>query len=317
MTQYTPKSLEGWFKGIASIRISRKKNNDSHYVNDAGYWEGGRCNWGGAHNLKEDCEKLSKFFDGIAELRNTRQELVKFINQKEFEQNKKALLTKTDNAIKGLNMKTSNTTSIGGVCCIWSDFKSHFDTQITNFRNEVERLKADIERVPYNEAKELQKLLSEERKLVKEIEENERKARNEPDENKRKQFIFLANEAKNKWKKLLERKSQLKTARLGDNFNPDQHINDFFQKLEEKLNRPLPTGNRSYQPTNPNGGSSNSTTFNYDPEINFPEAEFIPANDNQEPQSFLEKHWKEILIIGIYLLGTYYIVKQPENHGKE
>jgi hypothetical protein len=95
---------------------------------------GGRCNWGSAHNLAEDCEKLSKFFDGIAELRNSRQELVKFNNQKEFEKNKKALLAKTDEAIKGLNMKTSNSTSIGGVCCIWGDFADRLKTILENFR---------------------------------------------------------------------------------------------------------------------------------------------------------------------------------------
>ena len=25
---------------------------------DASYWDGGRCNWGGSHNLQEDCENF-------------------------------------------------------------------------------------------------------------------------------------------------------------------------------------------------------------------------------------------------------------------
>jgi hypothetical protein len=69
---------------------------------------------------------------------------------------------------------------------------------INDFRQDLELLKKNIENIPYNEAKELQKLLIEERNLKNEIEENERRARNETDENKKRQFIFLADEAKEK-----------------------------------------------------------------------------------------------------------------------
>ena len=183
MTQHTPKYLESWFKRIAIGRISSKKAGNSAYANDAGYWDGGRCNWGAAHNLVEDCERLAEFFGGITELRDCRKELVNFSNQEEFEKNKQGLLTKTTEAINGLNVKTGNNTSIGGVCIIWSDFAKNFDSILNDFRRDLELLRTDIERVAYNEAKELQKLLSDERKLQKEIEENERKARNEPDDN--------------------------------------------------------------------------------------------------------------------------------------
>ncbi|CAG8528527.1 2416_t:CDS:2 [Ambispora gerdemannii] len=241
---------------------------------------------GGAHNLVEDCESLAQFFTGIAELKNARQELTKFTNQQEFEKNKQVLLTKANEAISGLQMRTSNNSSIGGVCIIWADFAKNFNSILNDFRRDLEMLKSDIEKVPYHEAKELQKLLIEEKSLKNEIEENERKARNEPDENKRKQFIFLVDQAKNQLKKCLERRKQLKTGRLGDDFDPDKHINDFLQKLEDKLSgknkpqRPTRTPNRT--PTSPNDP--------FEPDnVNLPDSDFIPSV-NHEPQSFFTKH---------------------------
>src|SRR5439155_3615972 len=249
--------------------------------------------YGGAHNLKEDCQKLSELFSGITEFRNCRKELVNFNNQEEFEKSKQKLLTKVNEAINGLQMITSNNSSVGGVCIILADFEHFVSPVVDNVRKEIEMLKSDIERVSYNEAKELQKLNSDERKLQKEIEENERKARNEPDNNKRKQFIFLAGQAKDKWKKLLERKKQLKSARLGDNFNPDQHIDDFLKAVESKLSgrnkppRPTRTSNPNQPPTSfdnygdsNSGSSSTSYSGNYSPN----------SNNNNEQKPFIEKY---------------------------
>jgi len=315
MTQYTPKSLETWFRKLAIGRISSKKAGKSEYANDAGYWEGGRCNWGAAHNLVEDCERLAEFFGGITELRNCRRELTTFNNQEEFEKNKQALLGKVHEAINGLQMRTSNNSSIGGVCIIWESFADSLNSEIENFRKDLELLRTDIERVSYNEMKELQKLLSDERKLQKEIEENERKARNEPDDNKKNQFIFLADQAKDKWKKLLERKKQLKTARLGDDFNPDNHINNFLQAVENKLsgkNRP-PRTTKTANPNQPPTGSGDSAgSSNTNPSTSYSGNYSSPNGNNQEPKPFTEKYWKELLFGSAFLLSAYYILNQEE-----
>lgn len=314
MTKYTPKYIETSFKNAASIRINQKNRGESKYANDAGYWDGGRCNWGANHNLAEDCQTLASFFTGIAELRDARKELINFNNQQEFEKNKQNLLTKTNEALNGLNMKTSSSTSIGGVCIIWADFEKHFSSILNDFCKEVERLKSDIERVPYNEAKELQKLLSDERKLKNEIEENERRARNEPDEAKRKQFIFLANEAKSKWKKLLERKSQLKSSRLGDDFNPDQHIDNFLKELEKKLAPKNKLPRTPHNPTNPNQPPTPTNPDNRN-DTNFPPHNShtnpnSPSNSKEKP--FFERYFREILLIGGFLALFYYISNQKE-----
>jgi len=88
MPQYNAQSIEQLFRSHASLRISKKRRDDSLFKNDAGYWDGGRCDWGGAHNLEEDCERLASFFTEIKELKNARNKLIKFDNQQEFERNK-------------------------------------------------------------------------------------------------------------------------------------------------------------------------------------------------------------------------------------
>jgi hypothetical protein len=92
----------------------------------------------------------------------------------------------------------------------------------------------------------------------------------------------LAGQAKDKWKKLLERKKQLKTSRLGDDFNPDSHIDGFLKAVENKLSgrnrpqRPTRTANPQQQSTGfdnygDSSGSNPSTSYgssgNYSPII--------------------------------------------------
>ena len=301
---YTATELENWFKRIAFSRIVQKKSGNNRYAGDAGYWDGGRCNYGAAHNLQEDCQRLAKFFTNIVELRNSRKELMSFNNQEEFEKNKQNLLSKTTNAINGLNMKTSNNTSIGGVCIIWADFADNFNSIVDNFRKDLELLKKNIESVPYNEIKELQKLLSDERKLQKEIEENERKARNEPDPDKKKKFLFFANEAKDKWKKILARKKELKSSRLGDDFNPDSHIDNFLQAVENKL-----TGkNKPARPNRPSTNTNNSNSNNFS-SPNSPNNS-SPLTNNHQEKPFFQNYWKELILASAFLTGVYYIYHQ-------
>ena len=308
---YTAKKIEELFRNAASLRISQKRSGDERYKGDAGYWDGGRCEYGGAHNLQEDCQNLGKFFESITELKNARQKLTKFDNQNEFDKNKQDLLNKTNQSLSGLQMRTGANTSIGGICIIWDNFASYLNMIVDDFRREVENLKRDIERVSYNEAKELQKLNQEERKLQKEIEENEKKARNEPDPEKKKKFMILANQAKEKWKKVLERKKQLKSSSLGDNFDPNKHINDFIQAIEDKLkNRPPKRDpNNPNFPPNPNHQEPGS----------YPSKPLDPfqSTSRTTPSNFFQSNLKLIILGTFALLVLFYLYSnqsKPETY---
>ncbi|CAG8684002.1 2409_t:CDS:10, partial [Gigaspora margarita] len=267
-------TIEELFTNAASLRISQHQRGDDRYK--------------GAHNLKEDCQTLARFFNDITDFKNAKVKLTKFNNQEEFEKNKQDLLNKVNQALSGLQMKTGGNSSV-------DDFADYVDMIIGDFRREVEALKADIEQVAYSEAKELQKLNQEERKLQKEIEENERKAQNEPDPEKKKKFLFLA---------VLERKQQLKSSSLGDNFDPDKHINDFIQAIKDKLKNKPPKRNPT-TPTDPNnvnlpGGSTTPKPF--DP--------FTPT-PNSNPNNFFQENKQLTIITGVALLIFFYFYSQP------
>jgi hypothetical protein len=91
----------------------------------------------------------------------------------------------------------------------------------------------------------------------------------------------------------LERKKQLKTARLGDNFNPDQHINDFLKAVENKLssrNRPQrPT--RTSNPNQPPGGFDNPTgASDSNPSNPYSGSGNYSSPNNSEEKPFTEKY---------------------------
>ncbi|CAG8651843.1 8775_t:CDS:2, partial [Ambispora gerdemannii] len=206
-----------------------------------------------AHNLREDCQTLARFFNDITELKNVQKDLINFNNRTEFEKNKQELLNKTNQILSGLTIKTGANTSIGGVCIIWDDFAEFMDSIVSDFRKEIESLKRDIEGTQYEEAQELALLEQKEGELKQEIEENERKAANEPDPEKKKKFIFLADEAKTS---------------LGDNFNPDKHINDFLKSIRDSLSGGNTPSKNPFKPNEPNptdnsgGNSRPKTPFN-------------------------------------------------------
>ncbi|CAI2187229.1 8990_t:CDS:2, partial [Funneliformis geosporum] len=170
-----------------------------------------------AHNLKEDCQTLAKFFDDTTELKNAQKDLINFNNREEFERNKQNLLTKTNQAINGLSVRTGSSTYIGGVC---------------DFRKEIESLKRDIENAQYEEAQELALIEQKEGELKQEIEENQRKA--------------------------AKKKKQLKISNLGDNFNPNKHIEDFIKAIEDSLSGGNTPKNNPFQTPNINSPSGNS-----------------------------------------------------------
>ena len=67
---YNLEELERQFKNAGRSRKGRKK-----YANDANYWDGGRCEWGGGHNLREDCQTLMGSFNKMENLREIKEEL--------------------------------------------------------------------------------------------------------------------------------------------------------------------------------------------------------------------------------------------------
>ncbi|MCE8163158.1 MAG: hypothetical protein I3273_03030 [Candidatus Moeniiplasma glomeromycotorum] len=64
------------FKNLGQSRKGWKK-----YAGDAGYWNGGQCNWGSCHTLKiKDCQTLAGSLNKMRNLKRTK----KHISESEY-----------------------------------------------------------------------------------------------------------------------------------------------------------------------------------------------------------------------------------------
>lgn len=305
--KYNAKQIEEDFKEVARIRIRGKERGKKEYSGDAGYWSGGRCEWGGSHNLQEDCETLARLFDKLDALKDSKKKLTTFANEEQFNSTKKKLINECQQVLNNLNQHNQYS-YIAGVCCIWSDFKSHVDDLKTGFVGTVNTLKRDIERTPYNEAKELKALEVEESQIKQEIEDNYRKANNETDPTKKRHFLILVDEGKEKLKKIVEKKKKLKISSLGDNYDSDKFVKSFIQGIKDKIEgksprNPFKTPDENDSDDDSGSGTGRKTN-SLDP---------FQTNSNSNPnQNFFQEKKQLIIIAVITLLIIFYFYSQKE-----
>jgi hypothetical protein len=161
---------------------------------DAGYWTGGRCEWGGSHNLQEDCERLAEFFTSIANISEDIDKIKLSANEETFNSNKQQLISKFQGLIG--KCQVSNSYSVASVCCIWNDFFGSFlKPFLDNFTGKLTRQLKEVKKLEPKHQKELLDLESQARAAESAYKENLQNANNETDPNKKAEFIVLANRA--------------------------------------------------------------------------------------------------------------------------
>ena len=190
--------IKNQFFAFASSQRAGKESGD------AGYWTGGRCNWGGSHNLTEDCEALAKFANSIANIGDEKQNLTLAINEQEFNNKKQQLVNKLQNCIS--KCQTSSTSSVASVCCIWDDF---FGSFLQPWLNGLKmKFQADLNQLQGIEPKHQKEILQLEAD-IKEIEakykENIVNAAKETDPAKKAKFIAAAQAAETELKKVKQK----------------------------------------------------------------------------------------------------------------
>jgi hypothetical protein len=87
----------------------RQAGDKSH--GDAGYWTNGRCNWGGNHDLLEDCQTLANWANNIVSVESDTQDLTLALNEQEFNLKKQQLVSKIQDCIN--KCQVSSAWSIG------------------------------------------------------------------------------------------------------------------------------------------------------------------------------------------------------------
>ena len=246
------KDLKSNFLKITKPRQESKESGNSAFAGDAGYWQGGRCEWGGTHKLDEDVEVLADFFNSIANVSEDINKIRLSANEEIFNSNKQQLISKLQGLIEKCQITSSS--SIGNICCIWNDFFGNFlKVFLDGFNKKLQKQLVAVKKLEPKHQKELLDLESQARAAESAYKENLQKANSETDPTKKAEFIILANKASQDAERI---KQKIKT-------NPLMEVGNFsylddLKKLT-KGNVPRQTSSSSGNPRNTNSNNSNNS----------------------------------------------------------
>ena len=264
---YSAEELERQFKRVGAIRENVKEFKD-----DAGYWTGGRCNWGASHNLHEDCQTLANAFNKIDSLGEIKKELQNCSSKEEYDAKKENFIRKAEEAETGLQIKTRKSSSMFGICIVWEhvDTSNYVESKAKLCREEIKKIKLELKSSSYRWVQEIKQLKLEETQIRQKMKENERKAQSEKDPTQKALLLQMIEDDGKKLKKNLEKQKELSKK---FNFDPGKRVDDLIKSMKEAIegNRANNSGSNFSRRNkkdeedddqNNNGGnnSNNSTT---------------------------------------------------------
>jgi hypothetical protein len=313
MGKYTVTELERAFKNAGRARKSKKE-----FANDATYWEGGHCNWGGSHNLREDCETLAKSFNKMETLGEIKKELEKCTSKDEYETKKTNYIRKCEETLRGLQTQTSASSSMFGICIVWSHeaMDKHVASKLEVCRQGLEKLKGDLERESYKWVQEIKQLKLEQKQIQKRMEENKKKAADKNlDPAERALLMQLMEDDGKKLKSNLEKQ---KSIGKKFNFDPDKYVEDLLEKMKkavEKSNKNKEDHNFSRPHNNSDSESSDSDNDESSDEEENLGSNSTPSRkkDKAEPGKYFAENKQLIIIGGLVLLATLYLYFQKDD----
>ena len=295
---YTAEELEAELKNTALTRIARKNRGNKSFEKDSGYWTGGRCNWGGSHSLKEDCQRLVQNFNKLDSLKNVEQELRRCTSEQEFNSVKALSIRKIEELERGLqekNNSSGNANYAFGICIIWDDYKDLTNNKIDLLQSEIRRLKGQINQERYKCYEDLRILRLEQKKIEDRMRENKREAQSEKDPAKKALLLQIIENDGEKLKENLEKQKEIPTSNL--KFEPDKYVADLIESMKKSA------GNK----TDENNGSNNPDDS--DPDDNISTSK--ESNNRGEP-SWSQDNQHLIIISVVFLLMVFYLYTQSE-----
>jgi hypothetical protein len=280
--------------------LSRPKDKAS---GDATYWTEGRCNWGGNHNLMEDCQVLANFANDIVSAESDTRELTLSINEQEFNLKKQQLVSKLQNAIN--QCQVSSSWSIGNICCIWNDyFGSFIQPFINGLKQKMQGHLNGLQVVQPIHQKEILELEAELRAAETKYNDAMANAAKETDPVKKAQFIAIAQEAANTIKQVKAKLAKNPLSKLAEY----SYLSDIGRLLGGNLpNNPptVPSGNPGGN-SDPNGGDPTNPSGSKSPWIPFGGSSGSNNNQQQNQQQL-------ILIALAVALILFFLMNQKDS----
>ena len=242
--------IKNRFLAHTSIRQAQRVSNDGSY------WTGGNCQWGGSHNLLQDCQQLANFANSTATINNDIQEMTLSTDEQTFNSRKQQLISKLQENINKCNVTSSS--SLASVCIIWNYFFGFVKGFAEGFRQKLQQQLTQLQSIEPIHQKEILRIEAEIKEAESKYQENFAKAERETDPAKKAKFMALANEALDEVTKLKSEYSKNPLASL----NKWDYLNDLERLIngditEETVSQP----SDKYRPTD-SGNTSNSFTSN-------------------------------------------------------
>jgi len=297
--KFTAEELENYFKKTALSRIIKKSKGNKKYEKDAGYWTGGKCNWGGSHNLKEDCETLVRNLNKLDDLKTAKKELESCTSSQEFESVKQRLIRQAEELERGLQAKIdytaddnrSKSNSVFGICVIWDNYQDFTENRIRSLKKEVTSFKDRISQEKYKYYEELRLLKLEQKKVEDRIKENKAKSEKETDPAQKALLLQMIEDDGKKLKENLEKQKAIPTSDL--TFNPDKYVSNLIKGIEK---------NKNNNSANPDSSDDDSDTDNNSENGN-----------NNTSQNFFQTNQPLIFgAIAILLIYYFYTYQEEE-----
>ena len=313
MPKYDTKTLQRQFKSAASLRI-RKKERGKDYTRDAGYWDGGLCDWGGKHNLTKDCETIAQGFSKLEELKVVEKELQKCTSEQEFNATKSRLARQAEEIERGLQVRTGAASSMFGICIIWADYDTFLESKLRPLRSELNRLKGNINNQQYKYYEEIKLLKLEQKQIENRMKENKRKAQSEKDPDKKALLLQMIEDDGKLLEDNLKKQKAIPASNL--KFDPDKYVSDLIESMKEAIEK----GGRGGS----GGGSSGGRNRNKKEEDEEDEDDdgngaggsgsgSDSGKKEDKKENPLQNQQQLIIFGGIALLVIFYLYSQKED----
>lgn len=281
---------------------------DSRYKNDAGYFSGGRCEWGAGHSFDEDVQKLVGTFNKVAEMSGAIASLKECSNSEEFLSHKNALLAKCNQAINEMNLTTieNEVGGYSGLCIIWEDYTATFlSPYITAFTSDLRNQMDEINELNYEELVQLEALKLEEGKIKGEIEDAYRRYNETDDPSEQEEILIAVRKLKQKHDEVIDKINANSWNKTGV-YDYTQSITQLISLMEGKIspdtsvppNTTPPGDSGSNQtPTGSNGGNKSKVPTS---------APWKGSSESQNNQQNIQI----IILVGVGLLILFFFINQ-------
>lgn len=294
--------IKNQFFAFASSQRAGKESGD------AGYWTGGCCNWGGSHNLIEDCQTLANFANGIANIGDEKQNLTLAVNEQEFNNKKQQLVNKLQECIS--KCQASDSYSVASVCCIWNDFFGSFlKPWLDGLKMKFQADLSQLQGIEPKHQKEILQLESEIKEIEAKYKEAMTNAAKETDPAKKAKFISAAQNAEQELKKVKRQLSSNPLTKLIQYNHLLNYVGDLEKLFQGNVPKQPPTVPKF--PSNPSdsggfGGETNPTGGQT------PWAPWGDGSGDNNSQS--QSNQTQLLIFaGIAVIALFFLMNQKDH----